>query len=111
MSFGKLNKTINIVSTTPVKDSEGFVTQGDIELASVRAYKEDKNSSERWANRAVFSTANALFRFRYIPGVVITTAEKIICDGKKYNILSVENIRGRSMYYEIYAITMEGSDG
>lgn len=49
MSYGKMNCFIDILSTQPIKDSEGFVTTGDVVLASVRAYKENKHGSERWA--------------------------------------------------------------
>lgn len=42
MSFGKMNTFIDIISTVPVKDSEGFAVTGDTILASIRAYKEDR---------------------------------------------------------------------
>ena len=73
MSFGKMNTFIEIISTVPVKDEEGFVTKGDNILASVRAYKEDRHGSERWTNMASFSNATSLFRFRKISGPKITT--------------------------------------
>ena len=38
MSFGRMNTFIEIISTTPTKDVEGFVTTGDTVLANVRAY-------------------------------------------------------------------------
>lgn len=91
MSFGKINKHIEIISTTLIKDSEDFVTRGDTVLSRDKAYKENKNRSGRCANRAAFSSVNVMFRFRYIPDVVVTSAEQIVCDGKKYKILSVEN--------------------
>ena len=55
MSFGKMRTFVDIISTNPVKDSEGFAEKGDVILASVRAYKEDRHGSETWANRAAFS--------------------------------------------------------
>ena len=60
---------VDIISDKPVKDSEGFTEKGDVILASVRAYKEDRHGSEKWANRAAFSQASALFRFRRIPNL------------------------------------------
>jgi len=72
MGFGKMRTFVDIISTNPVKDSEGFAEKCDVILASVRAYKEDRHGSEKWANRAVFSQASALFRFRKIPNLEIT---------------------------------------
>jgi hypothetical protein len=63
MSFGKMNTMIDIISTTPVQDADGFAVHGDQILASVRAYKEHRNGSQKWANMAAFSAATALFRF------------------------------------------------
>ncbi len=79
MSFGKMNAFIDIISTTPIKDAEGFATTGDIVLASVRAYKEERHGTEKWANMAAFSTATALFRFRKIPGLDVDATLYIVC--------------------------------
>ncbi|MGI6121359.1 MAG: head-tail adaptor protein [Saccharofermentanales bacterium] len=101
MSFGKMNTFVDIVSTEPVKDSEGFATKDDTVLASVRAYKEDRHGSESWANRAAFSKASALFRFRKIPGLEITASLVLVCADGRYNIVSVEDVKGRGMYIEV----------
>lgn len=103
MSFGKLNSFINIISTEPVKDAEGFVNHGDIILASVRAYFEQKNSTEKWRSMSQSSEVNALFRLRCIPGIELNNRHVIVCKGKRYNIYSVENIKGRAMYTEVLA--------
>lgn len=103
MSFGKMNSFIDIISTQPIKDSEGFATIGDTILASVRAYKEERHGNEQWANRAAFSTATALFRFRKIPGITITTSHILVCEDGRYNIASVEDVSGRGMYVEVLA--------
>ena len=112
----KLNTFIDIITTSPVKDSEGFVTHGlgtqalcDNIVASVRAYFEPKNSTEKWSNMATFATANAIFRFRKIPGLTVTTQMIIVSGTERYNILSVENVRQRGMYLEIIAEKVEGS--
>ena len=77
MSLANMNTKIDIISTTPAKDAEGFVTKGDRVLASVRAYKEIKNATEKWANMAQFATATAIFRFRKIPGVDVNVTHTI----------------------------------
>lgn len=103
MGFGKMNCFIDIVSTAPVKDSEGFVAHGDTVLASVRAYKEEQHGSERWANMAAFSDATAMFRFRGIPDLVVETTFFIIEGDRRYNIVSAEDVKGRGMYIEVMA--------
>lgn len=103
MSFGKMNTFIDLISTHPRKDSEGFSSGSDTILASVWAYKEDRHGSERWANRAQFSDATALFRFRTVPSIPITTNLVIVCSDGRYNITSAEDVSGRGMYVEVLA--------
>lgn len=102
---------VQILSTEVVKDSEGFTTQRDIVLAQVRAYHEARHGSERWANRAAFSEATDLFRFRAIPGVEVTTKLFLLCEGCRYNITSVEDVKGRGMYVEVLAKKVVASNG
>lgn len=103
MSFGKMNTFIDLISTQPRNDSEGFSSGSDTILASVWAYKEDRHGSERWANRSVFSDATALFRFRTVPAIPITTNLVIVCVDGRYSIIGVEDVSGRGMYVEVLA--------
>jgi len=105
----KLNSFIDIISSAPAKDAEGFVTKGDNIVASVRAYFEPKNSTEKWSNMAQFAEANAIFRFRRIPGIDITPDMVIVSEHGRYRIISVEDVKNRKMYYEILAVKVEGS--
>lgn len=107
VSFGKMNTFIDIISTIPTKDKEGFATKGDNILASVLAYKEDRHGSERWTNMASFSSATSLFRFRKIFGLKVTNKMVIVCDDGRYQILSVEDVRNRGMYVEVLAEKLE----
>jgi head-tail adaptor len=109
MAYGKMSTFIDIVTTTPVKDADGFVTKGDHIIASIRAYKEDRHGNERWANMAAFSEATALFRFRKIPGIEITTSLFIVSGDERYRIITVEDVRGRGMYVEVLAEKQEGT--
>ena len=111
MSYGKMNGFVDIVRTKQVKDSEGFATTQDEVLASVRVYREGRHGSQRWANLAVFSEATDLFRFRCIPGLTVTTDQFLICDDCRYNIVSVENVKGRGMYVEVLAKKVVSSSG
>lgn len=103
MSFGKMNTFIDLVEKKKVLDDEGFSTITDVIVASVRAYREGRHGSEKWANRSTFSDATDLFRFRTIPGVKITTAMVLVCEDGRYEITSVEDVKGRGMYVEVLA--------
>ena len=90
MSFGKMNGFADIIITKKVKDSEGFTTMADEVLASVRVYREGRHGTD-------------LFRFRSIPGLGITTDHIIVTDGERFEVTSVEDVKGRGMYTEILA--------
>jgi len=111
MSFGKMNVPISIVMETITKDTEGFATKADTVLASVHAYREGRHGSQKWVNRAAFSEATDLFRFRVIPALTVTTEHVILCDGVRYEITSVEDVKGRNMYLEILGKRTEAAHG
>ena len=111
MSFGKMNTRISIAIETIVKDAEGFATKTDTILASVHAYREGRHGSQKWVNRAAFSEATDLFCFRKIPGLIVTTEHVILCDGERYEITSVEDVKGRNMYLEVLAKRIEATHG
>lgn len=109
MSFGKMNTQIQITQKQVTLDDEGFQTESDVVVATVRAYREGRHGSEKWANRASFSEATDLFRFRTIPGVKITTDMRLFCDGTVFEITSVEDVKGRGMYIEALAKEVQPS--
>ena len=103
MSFGKMYTFVDIVSVTKKKDSEGFTVDSEEVLASVRAYREGRHGSQRWANLAAFSEATDLFRFRSIPGIGVTTDHVLVCEDGRFDITSVEDVKSRGMYVEVLA--------
>ena len=111
MGLGEMNGFADIVKRKQVKDSEGFTHSEDEVLASVRVYREGRHGSERWANLAAFSEATDLFRFRCIPGLTVTTDHVLITEGDRYDIVSVENVKGRGMYIEVLAKRSESTVG
>ena len=111
MSYGKMNTFIDIISFSPVKDAEGFSSASDSIVASVRAYREGRHGSQKWANRAAFSDATDLFSFRIIPGVTITTSHVLACGDGRFDIVSVENVKGRDIYVEVLAKRTEAARG
>lgn len=57
------------------------------------------------ANMAVYSEATELFQFRCIPNITVNTSMTIENNGQRFEITSVENIKGRGMYLEVLAKT------
>ena len=111
MSYGKINTSIEIILPTITKDAEGFSHTEDLILATVRAYREGRHGTEKWANRAAFSEATDLFCFRVIPGVEVTTRMVIACADGRFGITSVEDVKGRGMYIEVLAKKVDSADG
>lgn len=111
MGLGKLNTFIDIIIRESIKDAEGFVKKNDTIVASLRAYREDRFASEKWANMAIFSEANALFRFRWIPGLEVSTDMLIAASDGRFEIISVRDIRNRKMYVEVLAKKVVASSG
>ena len=111
MGLGQMNGFADIVKTKQVRDSEGFTHSEDEVLASIRVYREGRHGSERWANLAAFSEATDLFRFRCIPGLTVTTDHVLVTEDSRYDIVSVENVKGRGMYTEVLAKRSEPTVG
>ncbi len=111
MSFGKMNGFADIVKIRQVKDSEGFTHSENEVLASVRVYREGRHGSQRWANLAAFSEATDLFRFRCIPDLTVTADQFLVTEEGRFDIVSVENVKGRGMYVEVLAKRSEPTIG
>jgi len=111
MSFGKMNTSIDLGIFKKVKDTDGFATSVYEGVAFVRAYREGRHGSQRWANLASFSEATDLFRLRIIPGITITTDHILYCNGEKFDIISVEDVKGRGMYIEVLAKKVVSASG
>ena len=110
MSYGRMNAMISIAREVVIKDAEGFAAKVDQVLVSLFAYREGRHGSQKWVNRAVFSEATDLFRFRLIPGLNVNTSHVILCGDDRFEITSVEDVKGRGMYLEVLAkrVTADG---
>ena len=111
MGFGRMNALVDVVSEGTGTDAEGFAVPGDTVLASIRAYHEGRHGTQVWANRAAFSEATDLFRFRVIPDLNITTEHVLLCGDARFHIVSVEDVKGRGMYVEVLAKKVEAARG
>ncbi len=107
MSFGKMSTFVDVIKPTITKDSEGFAVSQDVILASIRAYYEPKHGSEKWASRTEIFEATAMFQFRAIPNTKITTDMVLVCKYGRFEITSVEDVKGRGMYLEVMAKVVE----
>ena len=103
MSIGMMNTWIDLQVKRIIKDEEGFSSVEFSTVNTVRAYREGRHGSEKWSNRASFTDATDLFRFRAIPHVDVTTDMTILCDAREFEITSIENVKGRGMYLECLA--------
>jgi len=105
-----MNTLISIAREVVTKDAEGFATKTDQVLALTFAYREGRHGSQKWVNRAAYSEATDLFRFRVIPGLSVNTAQVILCGDDRFEITSVEDVKGRGMYLEMLAkkVTPDG---
>ena len=111
MGIRLMNKKAQLVELTQGTDSEGFYNESTSVLAEIRVFVEGRHGSEKWANLSAFSEATDLFRFRRIPNIKVTTKQYILFDGNRYDILSVEDVKGRGMYIEVLAKRVEASNG
>ena len=103
MSFGLMKALVVIVKPTVTTDEDGFRSTTDEVLATVRAYREGRHGSERWANRAAFTDTTDLFRFRVVPKLTVSTDIALVCGAERFEITSVEDVKGRRMYVEVLA--------
>lgn len=111
MGLGLMNKKAQLCILTNTIDFEGFSGRTVEVLADIRVFVEGRHGSERWANLAAFSEATELFRFRKLPNITVTTKHYILYEGERYDILSVENVKGRNMYIEVLAKKVVASNG
>ena len=105
-----MNTQISIAREVVIKDAEGFATKTDQVIASMFAYREGRHGSQKWVNRAAFSEATDLFRFRVISSLTVSTVHVILCGEDRFEITSVEDVKGRGMYVEVLAkkVTPDG---
>ena len=111
MGLGLMNKKAQLCILTNTIDSEGFSGRTVEVLAEIRVFVEGRHGSERWANLAAFSEATELFRFRKLPNITVTTKHYILYENERYDILSVEDVKGRNMYIEVLAKKVVASNG
>ena len=99
----RMNTVASIGRPLSGTDEEGFSTTRVTPVAIVRVYREGRHGSVRWANLAAFSEATDLFRLRTIPDLTIVPGMYVMIGNNRFEILSVEDVKGRGMYLELLA--------
>lgn len=111
MSYGKMNMPAILLKVQTVKDKEGFPVKSEVPLAAMRVYREGRHGSLKWANLSAFSDATDLFRFRKLNNTEVTPTLILSCGGDRFEILSVEDVKGRGMYTEVLARKVVAAGG
>lgn len=111
MGIGLMNKKIWICSLENTMDQDGFSSQMFEKIKEVRAIVEDKHLNEKWSNSASFGEVQISFQFRAIPNFKIELEYYIEYLGQMYNIINVENVKGRDMYIEVLAKRLDSTNG
>ena len=99
----RMNTVASIGRAWTSTDEEGFSITRVSPVAIVRVYREGRHGSVRWANLAAFSEATDLFRLRTIPNLTIVPGMYVLIGSERFEILSVEDVKGRGMYLELLA--------
>ena len=111
MSFGRMNTLISITKEVVTKDAEGFATKGRSGVGiSVRISGKGRTVPRNGSIVPPFQRRRICSRFRIIPTLNVTTAHVILCGDDRFEITSVEGVKGKGMYIEVLAkkVTPDG---
>jgi len=85
---------------TGVSEDEEFADHGGLRFAS----KKDVSDSERWRAGEVSSLLSCRFVVRYTPFTAdLTPRDRIVCEGKTYDITGIKEVGDRRSFLEISA--------
>lgn len=101
MSFGLMKHQLQVLTPTMSTDASGFHSRSTKLKASVQAAVEHRHATSSWVNRAAFTQATILFRFRTHPQWAVDERDLIDYHGTLWAIDSIENIGSR--YIEVLA--------
>ena len=102
VSLGMMTTPITISSKTVTTDAEGFASETLVKVLDAKAYREQRQATEIWRNRAEFCSATDMFIIRK-PSAAIKTDMVIECGGELFEIRSIDALKGRGMYLQILA--------
>lgn len=115
-----LNAKIEFKLKTITKDADGFQSIVWENKGTARAAMEHKTgdldgieskNARRTGVVAVYATEKVYFTVRKNPNIEITNDLTIFHDSDKYDILEINNTKGRGMYTRILAERVEMTNG
>ena len=110
VSLGMMRTPITVQSKTVTTDTEGFPTSTPAKVLDTYAYREQRQATEVWRNRAEYTDATDMFVIRK-PAAAIKTDMVIVCGDETFEIRAVDSIKGRGMYLQILAREVVPSGG
>lgn len=110
MSFGLMRNNIKILAPGHSSDAAGFHTDQPVLKSTVRAAVEHRHATSAWVNRAAFTKATTMFRFRAHPGWRVDERDLIEFENCTYFIDSVEIIGNRYVEVLAHHTSPEGSN-
>lgn len=104
MRAGKLQNRIQIERNTVLVDDYGHARESWLPVLTTRAEIRDASTTEFLTGFGETDNRRAVFVIRFPLAVVISTADRLVMDGKAFNIVGLIEI-GRRRGLEIRAIT------
>lgn len=95
MRSGKLDRRIIIERETETVSPAGTVTKTWSQIASVRAEQVEQSTVEAATSFGEAETGTLIFRCRWIPGVEITTQDRVTYAGHAYDLKDIREIGRR----------------
>jgi SPP1 family predicted phage head-tail adaptor len=107
MNPGELDKRITFQRLTTTTNENGFEVKTLEDFKTVWAKVSNLHGREYFEAAAVQRENTVKFTIRYLPDV--NPSMKILFQGRKYNITSIDNIKYQNRYMEIKAQEVDKS--
>ena len=107
MNPGELDKRITFQRLTTTTNENGFEVETLEDFKTVWAKVSNLHGREYFEAAAVQRENTVKFTIRYLPDV--NPSMKILYQGRKYNITSIDNIKYQNRYMEIKAQEVDKS--
>ncbi|MGI5872669.1 MAG: phage head closure protein [Bacillota bacterium] len=107
MNPGELDKRITFQRLTTTTNENGFEVETLEDFKTVWAKVSNLHGREYFEAAAVQRENTVKFTIRYLPDV--NPSMKILFQGRKYNITSIDNIKYQNRYMEIKAQEVDKS--
>lgn len=96
-------KQIKLIDVAPTKDANGYLKPGSSVLFSGWADVIDPGSSRLYQNGQASIDYTKVFRIRHNGGLHVGADTRIVYDGKKFTVESIEKEKEKKFYFIIKA--------